>query len=69
MFLYYLLKESGCGRVRFLPLLAALLIAASRVVIGVHYPSDVAAGMAIGIGGAWFFIYRLSAEHARAAKS
>jgi membrane-associated phospholipid phosphatase len=24
-----------------------------------HYPSDIAAGMAIGILGAWFFISRL----------
>jgi len=30
----------------------ALLVAASRMVLGLHYPSDVAVGAAIGIGGA-----------------
>ena len=29
----------------------ALLVAASRMVLGLHYPSDVAVGAAIGIGG------------------
>jgi undecaprenyl-diphosphatase len=30
----------------------ALLVAASRMVLGLHYPSDVAVGAAIGVGSA-----------------
>jgi undecaprenyl-diphosphatase len=59
VFLYYLLKYSKYAGYRFLPLIYAFLIALSRVSISSHYPSDVAAGMAIGILGAWFFISRL----------
>jgi membrane-associated phospholipid phosphatase len=62
VFLYYLLKHSKYPGCRFLPLIYAFLIAISRVFISSHYPSDVAAGMAIGILGAWFFISRLSHE-------
>ncbi len=69
MFLYYLLKQSGCGGWRFLPLLYALLIAVSRVFVGAHYPSDVAAGMAIGIMGAWWFISRLPPEPRQVPRS
>ena len=58
VFLYYLLKYSKYPGCRFLPLIYAFLIALSRVFISSHYPSDVAAGMAIGIVGAWFFISR-----------
>lgn len=59
MFLYYLLKQSRYAGGRFLPLLYALAISISRVFVSAHYPSDVAAGMAIGILGAWWFISRL----------
>ncbi len=59
VFLYYLLKNSQYSGGRFLPLIFAFLIALSRVLVSAHYPSDVAAGMAIGILGAWFFISRL----------
>ena len=59
VFLFYLLKNSKYSACRFLPLVYAFLIAISRVFISSHYPSDVAAGMAIGILGAWFFISRL----------
>jgi len=59
IFLYYLLKSSKYSSFRFLPLIYAFLIAISRVFISSHYPSDVAAGMVIGIFGAWFFISRL----------
>lgn len=62
VFLYYLLKKSKYGSYRFLPLMYAFFIAISRIFVGAHYPSDVAAGMAIGIWGAWFFISR-RAEH------
>jgi len=59
IFLYYLLRSSKYSDLRFLPLIYAFLIAVSRVFISSHYPSDVAAGMAIGIFGAWYFISRL----------
>jgi membrane-associated phospholipid phosphatase len=59
VFLFYLLKNSKYSSCRFLPLIYAFLIAVSRVFISSHYPSDVAAGMAIGILGAWFFIHRM----------
>jgi membrane-associated phospholipid phosphatase len=59
VFLYYLLSHSKYTNYRILPLLYAFLIAVSRVFVSAHYPSDVAAGMAIGILGAWFFLSRL----------
>jgi membrane-associated phospholipid phosphatase len=59
VFLYYLLRQSKSTHYRFLPLIYALLIAVSRVFVSAHYPSDVAAGMFIGILGAWFFVSRL----------
>jgi membrane-associated phospholipid phosphatase len=59
VFLYYLLKSSKYSACRFLPLIYAFVIAISRVFISSHYPSDVAAGMVIGILGAWFFISRI----------
>lgn len=62
VFLFYLLKNSKYSACRFLPLIYAFLIAISRVFISSHYPSDVAAGMAIGILGAWFFISRLNEQ-------
>ncbi|MFF4501116.1 phosphatase PAP2 family protein [Streptomyces sp. NPDC001401] len=36
--------------------LAAVLMAASRIWIGVHYPHDVAVGLAFGAGLAWFLM-------------
>jgi len=59
VFLFYLLKNSKYSACRFLPLVYAFLIAVSRVFISSHYPSDVAAGMGIGILGAWYFISRI----------
>lgn len=56
VFLYYLLKQTKYAGFRFLPLMYAFCIALSRVFVSAHYPSDVAAGMTIGIMGAWFFI-------------
>ena len=58
VFLYYLLKHSGYHTGCFLPLVCAFLIASSRVFVNSHYPSDVAAGMAIAIFGSWFIISR-----------
>jgi undecaprenyl-diphosphatase len=58
VFLFYLLKHSKYSACRYLPLIYAFLIAISRVFISSHYPSDVLAGMLIGILGAWFFISR-----------
>jgi len=60
LFLYYLLKRSKYADWRFLPLIYAFCIGVSRVLVSAHYPSDVAGGMAIGIMGAWFFLYRLN---------
>ena len=59
VFLYYLLKQSGYHAGCFLPLVGAFLIATARVFVNSHYPSDVAAGMAIAIFGSWFIISRL----------
>ena len=39
-------------RLRWPLLFVALLVAMSRVIIGAHYPSDVLAGAAIGVGTA-----------------
>ena len=47
-----------CGLYLFYVIFGAILIAGSRVFVSSHYPSDVAAGMAMGIMGAWFFISR-----------
>jgi undecaprenyl-diphosphatase len=58
VFLFYLLKQTRFAGYRLLPLIYAFLIALSRVFVSSHYPSDVAAGMLIGILGAWFFISR-----------
>ena len=58
VFLFYLLNQSKYDGYRFLPLIYAFMIAISRVFVSSHYPSDVAAGMAIGILGAWFSISR-----------
>jgi len=62
MFLFYLLKNSKYAACRYLPLAYAFLIAVSRVFISSHYPSDVVAGIGIGIMGAWYFISRLPRE-------
>ena len=59
VFLFYLLKYSRFAKYRFLPLIFAFLIAASRVAGVTHFASDAVAGAAIGIFGACFFISRL----------
>jgi undecaprenyl-diphosphatase len=60
IFLFYLLKNSKYSNYRYLPILYAGFIALTRMVINVHYPSDVLAGTAIGVLGAWFYLKRLS---------
>ena len=59
VFLYYLLKHSRYPESRFLPLIYAFLIAISRSFVNVHHPSDVVAGTAIGVLGAWYVISKL----------
>jgi membrane-associated phospholipid phosphatase len=56
VFLFYLLKNSKHKAYRFLPLGYALVMAVLRIVVSAHYPSDVIAGMAIGILGAYFVL-------------
>ena len=55
VFLFYLLTDSVY---RVVPLLYALLVAGSRVVIGVHYVTDVVFGAILGAAGAYFFLSR-----------
>jgi membrane-associated phospholipid phosphatase len=62
VFLYYLLKDSRWAAWRFLPLMYAGLMAISRVLMNAHYLTDVIAGSAIGIYGAWFFLARIPGE-------
>ena len=69
---------AGAWRYALVALLPALAVVWSRVFLGVHFPSDVVAGMATGIAGAalvagtvWVLMrLRLRAQHmpARAAK-
>jgi membrane-associated phospholipid phosphatase len=62
IFLYYLLKHSNYSNYRYVPICYAASIALTRLMINAHFPSDVLAGAAIGLFGAWFFINRLSAS-------
>ena len=60
VFLFYLLKYSNYSEYRFLPLVYAAVIALSRIACYAHFPSDVMAGVALGIFGAHYFLERLS---------
>jgi len=62
LFLFFLLKQTKYAGYRYLPLIYAFLIAISRVFVSSHYPSDVAAGMVIGILGAWVFLSRFQRQ-------
>lgn len=53
VFLFCLLRNSWY---RFLPLAYALFIALSRITASSHHPSDIAAGMAIGVLGARYML-------------
>ncbi|MGD9023003.1 MAG: phosphatase PAP2 family protein [Deltaproteobacteria bacterium] len=55
VFLYCLLRNSWY---RFLPIAYALFMAWLRMAVSVHHPSDVVAGMAIGIIGARYMLRR-----------
>lgn len=47
-------------RLRVLAMLICALVAASRVVVGAHYPSDVAAGFLLGVAYTWFYALALA---------
>ena len=53
VFLFYLLRHS---KYRVVPLGYALSMALLRIIVNAHHPSDVIAGMAIGILGACFML-------------
>lgn len=62
IFLFFLLIYSPFAKYRFVPLILAFLVAASRVAGLTHYASDTVAGAAIGAIGACFFISRLNGQ-------
>jgi len=53
---------AGQVRWKLCALCAALLIAWSRVYLGLHYPSDILAGALVGVVSGWL-AYRLSFRH------
>ncbi len=53
------LAERGRRWFWVLAVLVVLLVSLSRLVLGVHYPSDVLAGLIIGVGFAWLASLRL----------
>jgi membrane-associated phospholipid phosphatase len=65
VFLYYVLKYSKYSPYRFLPLAYALMIAFSRVAVSAHYLSDVVAGIAIGLLGAFLYVSKHHEKHTR----
>jgi len=63
VFLYYVLRYSKHSTYRFLPIAYALMIAFSRVAVSAHYLSDVVAGIAIGLLGAYYFLSQHHGQH------
>lgn len=59
MFLFHILRNSKYSRFSLLPFAYASLIALLRVTDAAHHPSDIVAGMAIGILGAYLILSRL----------
>jgi membrane-associated phospholipid phosphatase len=43
-------------KTRWIVIPIALIIAYSRIYVGVHYPTDVLAGLLLGIGCGWFIL-------------
>jgi len=66
-FLCYLFKHSGYSQYRYLPIIYAVILAITRVLINAHFPADVLAGSAIGVLGSWYFLNRLSKKTATRA--
>lgn len=58
LFLFHILRNSKYSRFSSLPLVYASLIALLRVTDAVHHPSDIIAGMAIGILGSYLILSR-----------
>jgi membrane-associated phospholipid phosphatase len=58
LFLFHILRNSTYSKFSFLPLAYASLIALLRVADSAHHPSDIVAGMAIGILGAYLILSR-----------
>ncbi len=57
IFLFYLLRHS---RYRVVPIGYAILMGVMRIAVSAHHPSDVVAGMAIGVLGACLILSRMA---------
>jgi len=55
VFLFYLLRNS---KYRVVPLYYAFLMALLRITVSAHHPSDVVAGIAIGVLGAYVILWK-----------
>ena len=55
-FMLAVILGSICGKMRPFIYSAALLIALSRIYLGVHYPLDVTAGACLGASVTWLFL-------------
>ena len=58
LFLFHILRNSTYSKFSFLPLAYASFIALLRVTDAAHHPSDIVAGMAIGVLGAYLILSR-----------
>ena len=55
-FLISVLLKSLCPPAGILMMISGVILAAIRVILGVHYPSDVMAGMLLGLFSGWITI-------------